>query len=89
MREIHAFNPDSEYFLNPSYLKPISPLYSLDYELLCMESTLAKHTLQKAEMTSVGHAFLELTPLKAAFPNLLKAMAADCSRQMIVIARSN
>jgi len=39
-----------------------------------MESTLAKRTLAKAEMENVGDVFLELTPLRAAFPTLLKAV---------------
>ena len=74
MRAIHAFNPDSEHFLDPTQLKPIALAYNLDYELLSMESTLAKRTLAKAEMENVGDVFFELTPLRAAFPTLLKAI---------------
>ena len=68
------FNPDSEHFLDPTHLKPIALAYNLDYELLCIESTLAKRTLIKAEMENVGDVFLELTPLRATFPILLKAI---------------
>lgn len=74
MRAIHTFSPDSEHFLDPTQLKPIALDYNLDYELLSMELTLAKRTLVKAEMENVGDVFLELTPLRAAFPTLLKAI---------------
>ena len=96
MRAIHAFNPDSEHFLDPTHLKPIALTYNLDYELLCMESTLAKRTLIKAEMENVGDVFLELTPLRAAFPNLLKAIqialtisvsTAQCERSFSALKR--
>ena len=39
-RAIHVFNPDSEHFLDHTHLKPIALTYNLDYELLCIESTL-------------------------------------------------
>ena len=96
MRAIHAFNPDSEHFLDPTQLKPIALDYNLDFELLSLESTLAKRTLVKAEMENVGDVFLELTPLRAAFPTLLKAIhialtisvsTAQCERSFSALKR--
>ncbi len=96
MRAIHSLNPDSEHFLDPTHLKPIALTYNLDYKLLCMESTLAKRTLMKAKMENVGDVFLELTPLGAAFPTLLKAIqvaltisvsTAQCERSFSALKR--
>ena len=44
-----------------------------------MESNLAKRTLAKAEMETVGDVLLELTPLRAVFPTLLKALTTAVS----------
>ena len=96
MKAIHAFNPDSEHFLDPTHLKPIALIYSLDYESLSMESTLAKRTLIKAKMENVEDVFRELTPLRAAFPTLLKAIqialticisTAQCERSFSALKR--
>ena len=96
MRAIQAFNPDSEHFLDHTHLKPIALTYSLDYRLLRMESTLAKRTLAKAEMETVGDVLLELTPLRPAFSTLLKAIqialtiavsTAECERSFSALKR--
>jgi len=95
MRAIQAFNPDSEHFLDHTHRKHIALTYSLDYRLLRMESTLEKHTLAKAEMETVD-VLLELTPLRAAFPTLLKAIqialtiavsTAECERSFSALKR--
>jgi len=50
-----------------------------------MESTLAKRTLAKAEMENVGDVFLELTPLRAAFPTLAKHCVGAWSTECIQV----
>ena len=71
MKSIQASNPDSEHFLDHTHLKAIIAVtYHLDYNLLSIESTLAKHTLGKADMETVGDVLHELAPLRAAFPTL-------------------
>ena len=47
-------------------------MYNLEYECLSMEVILAKKTLANSEMDNVHDLFLELLPLKNAFPTLLK-----------------
>ena len=60
-----------------------------------MESTLAKHTLAKAEMETVD-VLLDLTPLRAVFPTLLKAIqiapiiavsTSECERSFSALKR--
>ena len=96
MKAIQAFHPDSEHFLNHTRLEPLALTYNLDFELLSMESTLAKRTLEKTDMESVGDVFRELVPLKVAFPTLLKAIqialtiavsTAECERSFSALKR--
>ena len=96
MKAIQTFHPQSANFLEHSDLKPLALAYDLDYEALCMESTLARRTLKKAEMGDVSDVLLELMPLKAAFPTLLKAIqisltisvsTAECERSFSALKR--
>ena len=72
MKAISSFNPHSETFLNASSLKLLAITYNLDYESLSMEVTLAKRTLANCQIENVHDVFIELYPLKSAFPNLFK-----------------
>lgn len=86
MKSIQAFNPESEHYLDHTHL---AVNYCLDYNLLSMESTSAKCTLEKADMEIAGDVLGELASLRAAFPTLLKAIqialtiavsTAECER---------
>ena len=57
-------------------MEPLALNYSLDFQLLSMESILAKRTLENIDkqMESVGDVFRELVRLKDAFPTLLKVI---------------
>ena len=96
MRAIHSFNPQSVYFLDPVHMKPLALNYNLEYELLCMESILAKRTLGNAEINGVNDLFLKLKPLRDAFPTLLNAIqisltisisTAECKRSFSALKR--
>ncbi len=61
-----------------------------------MEVTLASRTLVKAKMKNIFDVFLELTPLRSAFPTLLKATqialtisvsTAECERSFSALKR--
>ena len=70
MKAIQAFRPQSANFLKHSDLKPLALTYDLDYKTLCMESSLAKRTLEnsKAKMEDSSDVYLQLIPSRAAFP---------------------
>ena len=98
MKAIQAFCPQSANLLKHSDLKPLALAYDLDYKTRCMESTLAKRTLEnsKAKMEDVSDAFLQLIPLRAVFPTLLKAIqisltmsvsTAECERSFSALKR--
>ena len=74
MKAISSSNPQSNTFLDASTLKPLAIGYNLDYDSLSMEATLAKKTLANYELENVRDVFLELLPLKSAFPTLIKAV---------------
>ena len=74
MRAIHACCPQCTHFLEPEQLLP---LY-LDCESLKVESILAKHFLASLKMNTVADVFKELSPLKEAFPTLLKLALTIC-----------
>ena len=76
MKAIAALNPTSPIFLDPSRLQPMAQKYGLDVRLLTMETILAKRTFEftEYEMENTSDLFLELTPLKSAYPNLHKAV---------------
>ena len=61
-------------FLGLAQLQLLIVRYSLDCESLRMEPVLAKHTLAKKTMESIADVFQELSPLREAFPTLLKLL---------------
>ena len=74
MRVIHACDPQSSQFLKPEQIQPLVDYYSLDSESVRMESRLSKQTLNKKKLNNTADVFKELSPLKEAFPTLLKAL---------------
>ena len=60
MKAISSINPQSKTFLDTSTLKPLTVVYNLDYNFLCMEVVLAKKTLAKCELENIHDVFLEL-----------------------------
>ena len=74
MKAISSTNPQSNTFLDATSLKPLAIGYNLDYDCLSMEATLAKKTFANCELDNVRDVFLELLPLKTAFPTLFKAV---------------
>lgn len=96
MKAISSINPQSKNFLDPSTLKPLASVYNLDYNCLSMEVILAKKTLANYELKKVNDVFLELLPLKNAFPTLLKLVqismtiavtTAHCERSFSALKR--
>ena len=77
---------------------PVVESYScfLDQNLLQMECTLAKQTLQGKELETINDVLKDLLPLKAAFPNLVKLLqivlttvvsTASCERSFSALKR--
>ena len=96
MRAIRACSPQSAQFLEPAQLQPLIDCYNLDCESLKMESILAKRTLAKKTMGSIADVFKELSPLKEAFPTLLRLLqialticvsSASCERSFSALKR--
>ena len=88
--------PQCAQFLEPAQLQPLIDCYSLDCESLKMESVLAKRTLAEKTMESVAYVFKELSPLKEAFPTLLRLLqialticesSASCERSFSALKR--
>ena len=63
MRAVQAFSPNSAHFLDASHLGTLADSYSLDKSTLVMECSLAR---------GVMAVLRELSPLKTAFPLLIK-----------------
>ena len=98
MKAIQACCPQSKTFLDTDHLQPLVSTYSLDQVSLSMETTIAKRTLSgKIEsMQSISELFLELQPLRVAFPTLHKLIqialticvtSAECERCFSALKR--
>ena len=74
MRAIQACSPVSTHFLELDYLQPLADCYDLDCVALRIEAVLAKCTLTKKKMECTAAVLKELSPLKEAFPTLLKLL---------------
>ena len=74
-------------------MKPLASAYNLDHECLSMELILAKKTLANCEIDNVHDLFLELLPLKNAFPMLIQismtivVTTAHCERSFSALKR--
>ena len=74
MRALQACNPTSSQFLVVTHLQPLISLYSLDQHALELETPLAKRTVAKQNLEELSDVIIELAPLKAAFPTLMKLL---------------
>ena len=97
MRSIQCCNPESPHFLNSNYLTTLAEMYRLDKKSLSMECKLALRALDGKEMESINDVFVELLPLKAAFPVLTRMIqivltivvsTAECERSFSTLTRT-
>ena len=72
MQAVQAFSPNSAHFLDPSHLGTLADSYGLDKSTLVMECSLATRTLNQENLEGVMAVLHELSPLKTAFPLLIK-----------------
>ena len=79
LKSIHACSPDSENFLQPEALIPLATFYDLDLHTLQMEATLAKRSIEEKVMENITDVLVELSPLKNAFPTLVKLLKISLS----------
>ena len=96
MRAVQACAPQSLHFLESNQLAPLADSYGLDRSTLDMECTLAKHTLNGKELDIIIDVLCELSPLRAAFPLLVKLIqialtivvsTAHCERSFSALKR--
>lgn len=96
MQAIQSCNPNSAAFLDDKKLLPLVNAYNLNAESLSTECPMAKHTLVGKSISSVYEVFVELAPLRAAFPNLVKVLqiiltiaitSASCERTFSSLKR--
>ena len=74
MRALQACNPTSSTFLDPQHLEPLISTYCLDMDLVKIESPVAKRTLANKDVQEISDVVMELAPLKAAFPVLVRVL---------------
>ncbi len=74
MRAIQSCNPQASSFLDPQKLLPIVNAYDLSKDMLAEECPMAKCILISKSISSVYEVFVELAPLRNAFPTLLKLL---------------
>ena len=74
MQALQACCPRSSNFLELHHLQPLISTYNLDESTLEMEVSLAKRSLVNVEIEDISDVILELAPLQAAFPVLLKLL---------------
>ena len=96
MRAIQACSPECTHFLELDHLQELMDCYGLDCDAIRMESRLAKRTLAKMTMESTADVFKELSPLKQAFPTLVRLIqialticvsTASCERSFSAMKR--
>ncbi len=96
MRAIQSCSPQSPHFLQSDKLFPLANSYSLDIDSLSMECTLAKRTVNGKDMDSISDFLLEISPLRTAFPTLVKLLqialtmvvsTASCERSFSALKR--
>ena len=94
MRALQACCPSSHNFFNTSHLQPLIITYGLDGEALSSETQVAKRTLSIVgkDLEDISDVLIELTPLKLAFPNVVKLLqiamtmcvsTAKCERTLL------
>ena len=86
----------SPHFLDSNQLAPLADSYGLDKSTLDMECTLAKHILRGKELREIIDVLREPSPLRAAFPLLVKLIqigltlavsTAHCKRSFLALKR--
>ena len=96
MRAIQSCNPQSSSFLDPQKLVSIIDAYDFNQDMLSEGCPLARHTLKGKSISSVYEVFVELSPFKNAFPNLVKLLqiiltiavsSASCERTFSSLKR--
>ena len=74
MGAIQSCNPKSPNFLEPNNLLPLADSYGLDMTSLSMEYSLPKRTLRGKDFDCISEVLLEVAPLRATFPTLVKLL---------------
>ena len=96
MRAIQACAPGSEHFLEADHIAPLADSYGLNRSSLPMECSLAKRTLTGKALNEVIGVLSELSPLRTAFPVLVKSIqialtiavsTAHCERSFSALKR--
>ena len=96
MKAVGACSPDSPNFLEPKSLLPLAESYGLDTNLLSIECTLARSTLNAKDLDSTSEVLQAIYSLKEAFPTLLKLLqialtiavsTATCERSFSALKR--
>ena len=86
----------SPHFLEANHTAPLADSYGLDRSALPMECSLAKHTLNGKDLNEVIDVLRELSPLRTAFPVLVKLVqialtiavsTAHCERSFSALKR--
>ena len=72
MKAIQECNPGSKDFLCPSALKPLISSYNICENVVTMEATLAKRSLEKKKLDTTNDVLLSLLPLTETYPNLVR-----------------
>ena len=82
MKAIQACAPGSPIFLEANHIPPLADSYGLNKSAFPMECSLAKHTLSGKHVDEVIDVLCELSPLRTAFPVLVKSLqiALNCSK---------
>ena len=96
MKAIQACAPGSPNFLEANHIAPLADSYGLNKSALQMECSLAKHTLSGKHLDEVIDVLRELSPLRTAFPVLVKSLqivltiavsTAHCERSFSALKR--
>ena len=74
MKAVGACSPDSPQFLEPKILLPLAESYGLDTNLLSIECTLARSTLNAKVLDSISEVLQAISSFKEAFPTLMKLL---------------
>ena len=74
MKAVGACSQDSPHFLEPKILLPLAESYGLDTNLLSIECTLARSTLNAKVLDSISEVLQAISSPKEAFPTLLKLL---------------
>ena len=74
MQALQACCPTAHNLFDTSHLQPLVITYRLDGEVLRSEMQVAKRMLAGKDLEDISDICIELTPLKLAFPNVVKLL---------------